>query len=259
MGSLRAVALGFGLPLEALGLLRRERRLWGPAGFPLALSLTAVVAAVATVWSFSPEIQAAITAQLPSLETGAWYTWLWIGPARAGIWIGARLLFLLVAAAAVLAALLVANLLAAPFHDVLSRRVEELETGGVREAEGEGLGDAARDALRSVLEEGRRLGFFVGVSALLFALFWLVPGGQLVAPPAMTLFAIFFLPLEYASYTLDRRRLSFREKRDWLRRNSPVTLAYGGAAFALCAVPLLNVLAMPVLVVAGTLLAVRHR
>ena len=151
-----------------------------------------------------------------------------------------------------------AYLLAAPFHDVLSRRVEELETGGVREAEGEGLGDAARDALRSVLEEGRRLGFFVGVSALLFALFWLVPGGQLVAPPAMTLFAIFFLPLEYASYTLDRRRLSFREKRDWLRRNSPVTLAYGGAAFALCAVPLLNGLAMPVLVVGGTLLVVRH-
>jgi CysZ protein len=259
VGALAAAVGSFALPLEALGLLVRERRLWGPAGLPLALSLVAVAAAVATVTSFSGEIQAYAASLLPTLEAGAWYSWLWIGPARAALWLAVRLLFLLAAAVAVLVAFLLASLVAAPFHDVLARRVEEMETGRVVESEAEGLGDVLREAARAVLEEARRLLFFVGVSAFLLALFWFVPGGQLVAPPAMTLFAVFFLPLEYASYTLDRRRLSFREKRGWLTRNAPASLGYGGAAFALCAVPLLNLFAMPVLVVAGTLLAVRNR
>ncbi len=259
MGALAAAVGSFGLPLEALGLLVRQRRLWGPAGLPLALSLVSVAAAIATLVSFSGEIQGAIAALLPSLEAGAWYTWLWVGPAKAALWLAAVLLFGLVAAGAVLVAFLLANLVGAPFHDVLARRVEEIETGRVVEIEGEGLGDALREAGRSLLEEARRLAFFLAVSSLLFALFLLVPGGQLLAPPAMTLFAIFFLPLEYASYTLDRRRLSFREKRDWLRRNAGATLGYGGAAFLLCAIPLLNLLAMPVLVVSGTLLAVRNQ
>ena len=258
MGALAAAVGSFGLPLEALGMLWRERRLWGPAGLPLVLSLAAVAAAAATVASFSGEVHGWIGSQLPSLDAGAWYTWLWIGPARAALWLARWLLFLAVAAAAVLVAFLLASLVGAPFHDVLARRVEELETGRVIEIEGEGLGDTLREALRSVLEEARRLAFFASVSALLFAVFWLVPGGQLLAPPALTLFAIFFLPLEYTSYTLDRRRLSFREKRSWLRDNAAAALGYGGVAFALCAVPLLNLLAMPVLVVSGTLLAVRH-
>ena len=46
MGALAAAVGSFALPLEALGLLVRERRLWGPAGLPLALSLVAVTAAV---------------------------------------------------------------------------------------------------------------------------------------------------------------------------------------------------------------------
>jgi CysZ protein len=86
----------------------------------------------------------------------------------------------------------------------------------------------------------------------------LVPGGQVLAPPAMLLFTLLFLPLDYASYALDRRRLRFRDKRRWILDHRGVMLGFGAAAFVLCLVPVLNLLAMPVLVTAGTLLVLRN-
>ena len=70
--------------------------------------------------------------------------------------------------------------------------------------------------------------------------------------------SIFFLPLDYASYALDRRQLTFRDKRAWLLSNKPAVAGFGAAAFLTCAVPGLNFAAMPLLVVGGTLLALRH-
>ena len=50
----------------------------------------------------------------------------------------------------------------------------------------------------------------------------------------------------------------FAERRRWLWRRRSATLGFGLAAFLTCLVPGLNFLAMPVLVVAGTLLVLRH-
>ena len=85
-----------------------------------------------------------------------------------------------------------------------------------------------------------------------------IPGAQLVTGPLIVGLTIFFLPLDYASFTLDRRQLSFREKRDWLMENKPPVVGFGSAAFLICVVPGLNFVAMPVLVVGGTLLVLHH-
>ena len=95
-------------------------------------------------------------------------------------------------------------------------------------------------------------------AAPLAVLGWIVPGGQLLTGPAIIAVTLFFLPLDYASYTLDRRHVGFAERRRWLWSQRTTTLAFGGAAFLTCLVPGLNLLAMPILVVAGTLLVVRH-
>ena len=71
-------------------------------------------------------------------------------------------------------------------------------------------------------------------------------------------FAIFFLPLDYASYALDRRHLSFRQKRRWLLDHAPAVTGFGLAAFGICWVPGLNFFATPMMVVDGTLLALRY-
>jgi uncharacterized protein involved in cysteine biosynthesis len=253
-----SAASSFVLPLEGVRMLVREPELRRVAAAPIAISAVAVFGALAGFISFAPELHGWILELLPDLPSGAWYTWLWVGPGRALFWLLGKLLFAALGGVCVVLALLIANVAAAPFHEVLSRRVERLVTGAVADESGEGLSGATREGLRAVREELRRLLFFVSVWAVLTAFGVVVPGGQLVAPFALALFTALFLPLDYASYVFDRRRVSFARKRSWLRRHLGAALGFGGAALLLCAIPGVNVLAMPVLVVSGTLLALRH-
>ena len=87
---------------------------------------------------------------------------------------------------------------------------------------------------------------------------FVIPGAQLLTGPAILAFTVFFLPLDYAGFTLDRRRLPFGARRRWLLAHRDAALGFGGAAFLVCLVPGLNLLAMPALVAGGTLLALRY-
>jgi CysZ protein len=255
----RSLLAGFHLPLEALGLLRRERRLWPLALLPMLLSLAAFAGAIALVVACAGDLYAWATAWLPVLAVERWYEWLWIGPARAVLAAFGAALFLAIAAAAVVLAYLLASVLASPVHDVLSARVEQIVTGGLVDSGASGLWGLLREAGRAAREELRRMLFFLALTLPLFAAGVLVPGAQLVTGPALLAVTVFFLPLDYASYTLDRRRVPFALRRRWLLANKPVMTGFGLAAFLTFSIPGLSFLAMPVLVVAGTLLALRLR
>ena len=248
---------GFRLPLEGLRLLRRERRLWPLAMVPFLLSLAAFGTAIGLIVAYSGELYGWATAWIPVLEVERWYQWLWIGPARAGLAALGAAFFLALAAAGLVAAYLVASLLASPFHDVLAARVEQLVTGVVVDETASGLRGLVREGGRAMREELRRMAYFLALMLPLLLAGWFVPGAQLVTGPAIMAVTIFFLPLDYASYTLDRRHVSFPDKRRWLFAHKTVMAGFGAAAFLTCLVPGLNFLAMPILVVAGTLLALR--
>jgi CysZ protein len=223
----------------------------------LLLSAAALVLALGGVASFAGELWAFATAWQPALAAGAWWAWLWIGPAQLLFALLGALAFAALVGGILVVALLVANLAASPFLDALSRRVEELVAGAASESEGGWL-DALRGGGRAVFEELRRLGFFLALQLGLLGVGLVVPGAQLLTPPAMTLVTLLFLPLDSASPALDRRRLRFRDKRRWVLDHPGLMLGYGAAAFLTCLVPGLNLLAMPVLVAGGTLLAIRN-
>jgi CysZ protein len=253
-----SAARSFALPAAALRLLLRERRLWPLAALPLLLSIAAVVGAAAGVLAWSGEIRAFASGLLPMLGAETWYAWLWVGPLRALSFLLGVALFVVLAALAGVAAFALASLVASPFHDALARRVEEIVTGRVEARDEPGLAGLLRQASRALREEARRLGFFAALWLCLGAVAMLVPAGQLLAAPALVLLSLLFLPLDYAGYTFDRRGVSFAERRRWVRRHLGPALGFGAAALLLCAVPGLNLLALPVLVVAGTLLALRY-
>ena len=164
---------------------------------------------------------------------------------------------LLLVALCMVAAYLLANLLASPFHDVLSQRVEQVVTGDVRDAAAPGLSGVLREAARSLIEEGRRTIFFIVLVGGLLAIGFVIPGAHLLTAPLVLILTLLFLPLDYASYALDRRAYSFRDKRRWISENLSLMLGFGSAAFVTCLVPLLNFAAMPLLVVGATLLTLR--
>jgi CysZ protein len=249
---------GFRLPLEGGRLLLREKRLWAPAAAPIGFSVLAFAVAGSLLVAHAGDLYQWATLWAPVPEATSWYAWLWVGPAKAALAILGVLIFAVIAGVGLLISFLVANVLASPFLDVLASRVELIETGVVEEDAPTGLIGTGADVLRSVREELRRALFFLAVVTSLALLGFAIPGAHLVTGPSIVGFAIFFFPLDYASYTLDRRRYSFRQKRIWLMANKPVVMGFGCAAFMICWVPGVNFLAIPLLVVGGTLLAIRN-
>lgn len=232
---------------RALGLLWRERSLWGWCALPFALNVSLFGAAIWTFAAFGYEpLVAALQGLLAIADPSAWYQWLWVGPLLALAW---AVRWLVIALAALLLYLLftaVGAVIASPFLDVLSQKVERLRTGG--------LVGSSTSALRVVVEDAKRTAFLLaGWLALL--LLGLVPGLQLIAAAALFVFSALFLSLDYTAYTLDRRGVSFRARRAWVWQHKWPLLGFGTAALATLFVPGVNFLALPVLVTAGTLLA----
>lgn len=245
---------GFRLPLDAGRLLRREPRVRVAALVPLLLSLAALAIGVAAVVVLWGELYALSTGWLPWPEAALWYAWFWIGPLRVLLFVIGLAAFGALVGSIIVVAFLLGGILAAPFLDRLSRRVEEALAGSVIDTVRPGPAGFFADAARTILEEVKRVAFFLGVQGLVVILGALVPGAQPVAAVAMVALAMLFLSLDSASYALDRRGLRFSEKLRWSREHFPAVAGYGAGAFLVCSVPLVNLIALPLLVAAGTLL-----
>jgi CysZ protein len=255
--STAGIASGVTLLFQGIGMLVRERRLWALAAVPMALCAIALTGTGALIYTNASALFVALTSWLPELEVGAWYEWLWLGPAKLLFGLFEGLLFAAFCGVSLLVALLIANLASAPFLDLLSQRVEWIVQGKVSDLGESGLSAILRDARKSLTNELQRLVFFVAVWGVVSLGGVLIPGGQLIAPPILFVFTALFLPLDYAGYHFDRRQIPFLMRRRWLRDHLPVMLGFGSTAMATALVPGLNLLLLPSLVVAGTLLALR--
>ncbi|MBW2280112.1 MAG: EI24 domain-containing protein [Deltaproteobacteria bacterium] len=233
-----------------LRFLRAHRELWPVCAVPLLLNLCVFVLAIWAFVSNLDPITAALSAMFDAGAADAWYEWLWLGP----LWLLALLLrWILIGLFAFVVYFVftvVGAVIASPFLDVLSARVERIESGQVPEAPGGVIGGA----LRALRAEGARAVFFLGIQVAWLALGF-VPGLQPVAVIGLFVSSALFLPLDYTGYLLDRRGVSFAQRRAWLMRHRGCMFGFGATAFATYLVPGLNFLALPVLVTAGTLLA----
>jgi CysZ protein len=247
---------GLGLLGVGIDFIRRERRLWPLAVVPVFFATLLVAVAVSLFWVRLDMIHEACVSVLPLLEATDWWTWIWVGPGRLLLWLIGWLAVAVAFALSVLAALLTANLLSAPFLDQLSVRVEAIE-GGAGPQLRQGVGNLLGETLRSFVAEFQRLVFLVLVWGSLSLIGFIIPGAHLVTAPLLVAVTVLLLPLDYAGFALDRRGIPFRERRRWLGENLSAMTGFGGVAFLACLVPGLNLLVMPALVTAGTLLVMR--
>lgn len=238
---------------RAAALLWREKSLWPWAAVPFLLNLAAFALAATLFLANLDTLAAPIQRLLEVPEPAAWYGYLWAGP----LWLLAALVKVALIGAFGLAIYfgftLLGGVIAAPFLDVLSEKVERLATGRAAEQSG-GVTALVTRAARSALEEGKRVAFFAALQLALVALGF-VPGLQPVAVAASLLVAALFMPLEYTGFALDRRGVRFRARRRWIVSHSVEMLSFGGFALLVYAVPGLSFLCLPWLVTAGTLLA----
>ncbi len=247
------VIAGAGMLARGAGFLRRHPRLWALASVPIGLATIATVATASAFWIQLDWIHTFFSGALPQLEAGAWWTWIWVGPGRVLFFLLGWLAVIVSLAVALLASLLLANLLSAPFLDALSERVERIVAGDAAGASDGTLG-LAGEILRSFGAELQRLAFLGGIWIVLTLAGFVIPGAHFVTGPLLVATTILFLPLDYAGYALDRRSVPFATRRRWLRARLGTMVGFGGVAFVSCLVPGLNLIVTPSLVTAGTLL-----
>jgi len=236
---------------RAWAMLRRERALWPWVVVPFALNVLAFGLAAAFFWANLEALAAPLERFLAVPAPAHGYGYLWVGP----LWLLAAVVKLVLVAAFGVAIYFaftaLGGVIAAPFLDVLSERVERLARGAVP-PQPPGLAALAARAARSVLEEGKRVAFLLALQALLL-LVGLVPGLQPFAAAASLAVAALFLPLVYTGFALDRRGVRFAARRRWLLSHPLESAAFGGFALALFLVPGLSFFCLPWLVTAGTL------
>jgi CysZ protein len=143
-------------------------------------------------------------------------------------------------------------LLGAPWYGKLSEELELLKLGKLPPIESN-LGSTLRDVGRAILYELKKLVLLVGFGLPLL-LFNFLPGiGTAIASIGYITLTGTIVCLDFFDSALERRRLKFRQKLGVVAKSLPASAAFGLVCLALVSVPLINLLAIPVCVAAGTL------
>lgn len=231
---------GLTAPIRALGLLARAPQLWRYVLVPILVNLLvgATLYAALLLAGFR-----AIDGALAALP--AW------AAVFAAVLRALLVLLLLIATGFVLVRFGV--VLGSPWYARLSDQLERLRLGGLPEPAA-GLAAGLRDLARALGFELKKLLLVLVVALGLLLLNALPVAGQLLATAGSIALGATIACLDFLDYPLERRRLSFRAKLAVIRRHLPATAGFGLAALALVSIPLLNLLAIPVCVAAGTLL-----
>ena len=238
---------------RALGVLRAHSELWPWCWLPLALNVLAFGLATWVFVAHLDVLSGFVREALTLADPASWYEWLWVGPLRVLGWLTRWIMLLIFALAVYVLFTLVGGVLAAPFLDVLSERLERIVTGRVHAGPG-GLQAILGSAGRALREEAKRVGFLLAVQVLFVALA-LLPGLQPLVVAANLIFAAFFVSLDYTGYVLDRRGIRFRQRRSWIWQHRRAMFGFGATALGTFLIPGLNFFCLPWLVSAGTLLA----
>lgn len=140
-------------------------------------------------------------------------------------------------------------LLCAPWYGKLSEELERLQTGNIRLVEVGLVGDI----WRAIAYELKKLvvGIAIGIPLLVLNFF---PGvGTAIATLGGIGLAATIVCLDFLDSALERRRLPFRQKLSILWRTLPASASFAVVCLGLVSIPLINLIAIPICVAAGTL------
>ena len=140
---------------------------------------------------------------------------------------------------------------AGPFLEVLSRKVDEIRFG--------------RDPVQTEVPllksislslggQVKKLILFLLIQGLLLLVYFIPVVGQAAGAPLQIAATFFFLAWEFWDFPMDRRGMNFQAKKDLLWRNKYQALAFGAVCGLYIMVPLLNFFMIPASVAGATLL-----
>ncbi len=226
-------------PLEALGFLARHRGLWPYAAAPFALSILLLGGLIAgAAWLTYTELWDWIGGQAE--ETSDWLV--------AIRWILVLTAIVLTIGVATFVFRVIVMIVAAPFHDLLSERVERVLLGKSLD-EPFSWKRLLVDLLRPVVDVLKLLAY----QLLLLAVFLpvlLVPavGGLLYSA-----LLCYIAAMDYLDVPMARHRMSLAQKRALLKTRRLEVLGLGVTSTLALLIPIVNFAIIPIGVIAGTI------
>lgn len=247
-------------PLQALAFLLSTPKLWGSVVFPILLNGAVGIALyvglllpgweLVTRWSsgFPVWVQQWVT-NLPE-QLNRWLLWL---PATASF-IDDLLRWLLAIVLLITIGLLLVQfgaILGAPWYGNLAEQTERLRLKQLPEAKLD-FGRAMQDIGRAISFQIKKLMLMLGAGSLFLGLGF-IPGMTPIASLGWISLGSILVCLDFLDPPLERRRFKFRQKLTWLGRSFPASASFGWVCLVLVSIPLLNLLVVPICIIAGTL------
>jgi len=242
-GPLARMVDGAGYLLRGAGLVARNRGLLAFIALPVAATALAFFAVAAMVFWWHADLAESVWARPASgASQMLWYAWS-VVVLLAGL------------AAALLLFLALQGIIAGPFNEVLSARVERLVTGSAPEPGG--LRGFLASLGLALVHESRKLLRRTLLMTVLLAASLVLPviGAAILAAGGFYVTAR-FVAFDALDYTMARRLWGYARKRQYLREHSAATWGLGAATALLLLVPVVGLVAMPLAAVGGTLLFV---
>lgn len=245
-------------PLRALVLLSQTPRLWTYVLVPILVNLVVgvglylglLVPGMRGVDDLVAKLAIWLTAVIANLP--AWLSFL----TYVAVGLGFLLRVVLVAGLLVAIGFLLVQfgvILGAPFYGQLSEQLELIKTGKLPPAEKLTLFTVARDISRAILHELKKLVLMISVGLPLLFLNLLPGFGTALASIGGIALAATIVCIDFLDAPLERRRLRFRQKLAAIRDSLPASGSFALVCLGLISIPLLNLLAVPLCVVSGTL------
>ncbi|MBI4509357.1 MAG: EI24 domain-containing protein [Deltaproteobacteria bacterium] len=226
--------------------LFHHRKLWPLVATPLVISLVALAAGAWVALVYLDDLVKLIVA-VPSGVLGKAF---WVVTYVLGILsLGLAAYFFFFAFAA---------LVASPVSELLSEKVEEIVTGSAPPPFS--LRRLARDLMRTLAHESRKILHYLWWACVLFACGVFLPGvGVLVQVAGGAILTARFSAHDALDATMSRKGWSYARKQEFLKLHRARALGLGGGVALLSALPILNAIAIPLGAIGGTLLFLDER
>lgn len=251
---------GFGLltgasyPFRALGVLKKNPRLWGYLITPIVVNIFLGITLYAGLLFFGWQIVQDWIVNLSQwvddliVNLPAWLSLLDYFITGLGFLLNILLVIILFVVTGFIFVQF-GTLLGAPWYGQLSEQLEKIRIGKVETVE---VG-IIRDLWRAILFELKKLTLMIiiGFPLLLFNLF---PGmGTLIATVGGVILTSIIVCLDFIDAPLERRRLHFRRKLSIIFNSLPASAGFSLVCLGLVSIPLLNLITIPICVASGTL------
>ncbi len=183
----------------------------------------------------------------------------WLLPAGEEWWaVAARVVLWIVFAASAMLIMfftftIIANFIGSPFNSLLSEKVQEMLTGSKAIDQKGGISGFFSEIPSSLLNELRKIMYYVIYSALILVLAF-VPVGNIIFPFIWLVFSSWMLFLVYLSYPMENRGMKFRQVRKEAGKKLLLGLGFGLAVMCSTMLPLINFIIMPAAVAGATIM-----